>query len=135
MQTLTRRTPVGWGFWALWVPALAAVGALSYRVGAEVPLANFTLPPAAMIIFGLLAGGVGKRAAGTSIVLAFPSATRSLAANLPALCRKPPGRECQEAERAIEARAWFGSNLPNEVRSKSWSKLTISAPASAAATY
>ena len=61
-QTLPGHTQVGWGFWALWVVALAAVGALSYRLGAEAPLANFTLPPAAMIIFGLLAGGVSALA-------------------------------------------------------------------------
>jgi len=57
-QTLPGGPQVGWGFWALWVLALAALGALSYRVGAEAPLANFTLPPVAMLIFGLLAGGV-----------------------------------------------------------------------------
>jgi len=57
-QTATERTAVGWGFWALYVPALAAAGALSYRVGAEAPLARHTLAPAAMVIFGLLAGGV-----------------------------------------------------------------------------
>jgi hypothetical protein len=57
-QTVAGRAQVGWGFWALWVLALAVVGALSYCVGGEAPLANFTLPPAAMMIFGFLAGGV-----------------------------------------------------------------------------
>jgi len=57
-QTLVGRIQVGWGFWALWVVALAAVGALSYRGPAEAPLADFSLPPMAMIIFGFLAGGV-----------------------------------------------------------------------------
>lgn len=57
-QTPAGRIDVGWGFWALWVAALAVVGALSYRAGAVAPLAGFTLPPATMMIFGFLAGGV-----------------------------------------------------------------------------
>ena len=57
-QTPSGRAQVGWGFWALWVLALAAVGALSYLVGAVAPVAEFTLPPVTMMIFGLLAGGV-----------------------------------------------------------------------------
>ena len=57
-QTPPARTQLGWGFWALWVLALAAVGALSYLVGAVAPVAKFTLPPATMLIFGILAGGV-----------------------------------------------------------------------------
>lgn len=57
-QTRAGRRQVGGGFWVLWVFALAAVGALSYRLGAEAPLARLTLPPATMVIFGCLAGGV-----------------------------------------------------------------------------
>jgi hypothetical protein len=57
-QTRAGRSRIGWSFWALWVLALAAVGAVSYRVGAEAPLAELTLPPAALMIFGFLAGGV-----------------------------------------------------------------------------
>ena len=57
-QTPTERLQVGWGFWALWVLALAAVGALSYCLSSFVPLSNYTLPPATMLIFGFLAGGV-----------------------------------------------------------------------------
>jgi len=49
---------VGWGYWALSVMALAAAGALSYLAGAAAPLAVFTLPPVAMLVFGFLAGGV-----------------------------------------------------------------------------
>jgi hypothetical protein len=62
METLDRteakRTRVGWGFWALWVSALAVVGALSYRVAVQPPLAEFALPPVAIVIFAVLAGGV-----------------------------------------------------------------------------
>jgi hypothetical protein len=57
-QTPTGRPQVGWGFWVLWVLALAAVGTLSYCLGSLVPLSNHTLPPATMVIFGFLAGGV-----------------------------------------------------------------------------
>jgi hypothetical protein len=57
-QALVGRTSVGWGFWALSVLALAAGGALSYLVGAFAPLAELTLPPVAMLIFGFLAGVV-----------------------------------------------------------------------------
>ena len=57
-QTPTERLQVGWGFWALWVLALAAVGALSYCLSSFIPLSNYTLPPATMLIFGFLAGGV-----------------------------------------------------------------------------
>ncbi len=56
-QVVAGRVPLGWGFWALWVLGLAAIGALSYLLGAQAPLAEFTLPPAAMVLFGLLAGG------------------------------------------------------------------------------
>ena len=57
-QTLGGRIQGGWGWWALRVSAFAAVGTLSYLMGMVAPLSKFTLPPAAMIIFGLLAGGV-----------------------------------------------------------------------------
>lgn len=57
-ETIPGRAQVGWGFWALWVLALAVVAALSYGVGSFAPLAKFTLPPAAMMIFGILAGSV-----------------------------------------------------------------------------
>jgi hypothetical protein len=52
------RAQPGWGFWALSVLALAAVGALSYRLGAAVPFATLLLPPATMLLFGFLAAGV-----------------------------------------------------------------------------
>lgn len=47
-----------WGAWILLVAALAAVGALSYTLGALAPVPEFTLPPATMLIFGFLAGAV-----------------------------------------------------------------------------
>jgi hypothetical protein len=47
----------GWGSWAFSVLALAAVGAVSYLVGAVAPVAVFTLPPVAIMLFGFLAGG------------------------------------------------------------------------------
>ena len=56
-QSLAGRTQVGWGSWALSVLALAAVGAVSYLAGAVAPVAVFTLPPVAMMLFGFLAGG------------------------------------------------------------------------------
>jgi hypothetical protein len=57
-QSLAGRTKVGWGSWAVPVLALAAVGAVSYLAGAVAPVAVFTLPPVAMIVFGFLAGGI-----------------------------------------------------------------------------
>jgi hypothetical protein len=57
-QAPTGRPRVGWGFWVLWVLALAAVGTLSYCLGSLLPLSNHTLPPATMVMFGFLAGGV-----------------------------------------------------------------------------
>lgn len=57
-QTPTGRPQVGWGFWALWVLALAAVGALSYCLSSFVPLSNYTLPPATIM---------------TALLLLFPS--------------------------------------------------------------
>jgi hypothetical protein len=57
-QSLAGHSQVGWGSWALSVSALAAVGAVSYLAGTGAPWAVFTLPPAAMILFGFLAGGV-----------------------------------------------------------------------------
>lgn len=57
-RVLTGRTPVEWGSWVLLVLALAAVGAVSYLAGAVAPVAVFTLPPVAMLVFGFLAGGV-----------------------------------------------------------------------------
>jgi hypothetical protein len=56
-QILVGRTQAGWGSWVLSVLALAAAGALSYLVGAFAPLAELTLPPVAVLIFGFLAGG------------------------------------------------------------------------------
>jgi hypothetical protein len=56
-QSLAGRTKVGWGSWAVSVLALAAVGAVSYLAGAVAPVAVFTLPPVAMMLFGFLAGG------------------------------------------------------------------------------
>ena len=35
-----REIQIGWGFWTLWVSALAATGAMSYLVAAEAPLAE-----------------------------------------------------------------------------------------------
>ena len=52
------RAQAGWGSWVRLVLALAAVGAVSYLAGAVAPVAVFTLPPVAMVIFGFLAGGV-----------------------------------------------------------------------------
>ena len=57
-QTPTELPQVGYGSWALLVLALAAVGAVSYLAGAGAPAAMFTLPTAAMVVFGFLAGGV-----------------------------------------------------------------------------
>jgi hypothetical protein len=56
--TLPAHTPVGWGYWIFCVLALAAAGALSYLAGAQAPLAGFTIGPAAMGLFGILAGAV-----------------------------------------------------------------------------
>ena len=56
--TPTQQLQVGWGFWVLWVLALAAVGALSYCVASLVPISNYTLPPVTMLAFGFLAGGI-----------------------------------------------------------------------------
>ncbi len=78
-QRAAGRAQGGWGFWALWVPALAAVGALSYLVGAFAPLAEFTLPPAAMVLFGLLAGGVQ----GFALRQRVPPARRWIRGKLP----------------------------------------------------
>ena len=52
------RARLGRGFYALWIVGLAVAGALSYRVAAEAPEAEFTLPAVAIVIFGVLAGGV-----------------------------------------------------------------------------
>jgi hypothetical protein len=49
---------LGWKFWGLWVSALAVVGALSYLMAAQVPLAEVTLPPGALLLFGFLGGAV-----------------------------------------------------------------------------
>jgi hypothetical protein len=57
-QTPTEPPQVGCGFWALWVLALATVGALSYCLCYFLPMSEYTLPPATMLIFGFLAGGV-----------------------------------------------------------------------------
>jgi hypothetical protein len=57
-QKPTERSQVGCGFWVLWVLALAAVGALSYCLCYFLPLSEYTLPPATLLIFGFLAGGV-----------------------------------------------------------------------------
>ena len=57
-QSLARRTGFGWGSWAVSVLALAAAGAMSYLAGAVAPVAVFTLPPVAIMLFGFLAGGV-----------------------------------------------------------------------------
>lgn len=57
-QKASGPAPIGWGFWPLWVLALAGVGALSYLAGTLAPLSEFALPPAALVAFGLLAGGV-----------------------------------------------------------------------------
>jgi len=57
-QPDAERTQVGRGFWTLSAVALAVVGALSYRVAAEAPQAEFTLPPVAIVILCILAGGV-----------------------------------------------------------------------------
>ena len=57
-QPDAERARLGWGFCTLWVAGLSVAGALSYRVAAEAPLAEFTLPPVAIVIFGVLAGGV-----------------------------------------------------------------------------
>ena len=56
-QSLAGRTKVGWGSWAVSVLALAAVGAVSYLAGGVAPVAVFTLPPVAMLLFGFLGGG------------------------------------------------------------------------------
>jgi hypothetical protein len=76
----------GWGSWALSVPALAAVGAASYLVGAVAPVAVFTLPPAAMILFGLLAGGAQALAWGRAYPLARRWVLASSLAGLVAAC-------------------------------------------------
>jgi len=57
-QTPTGRLEVGWGFWALWMLALAAAGALSYFLCYFLPMSEYTLPPMTLLIFGFLAGGV-----------------------------------------------------------------------------
>ncbi|MEA3334659.1 MAG: hypothetical protein U9R25_02040 [Chloroflexota bacterium] len=57
-QTSAELTQLGWGSWALWVLGLAVAGAVSYRLGAVAPLAVLTLPPVAIMLFGILAGGV-----------------------------------------------------------------------------
>ena len=57
-HTEAERLHVGWGFLALWVPALSVAGAVSCRLGAEVPWIGFMVAPAALLIFGVLAGMV-----------------------------------------------------------------------------
>jgi hypothetical protein len=55
-QTPTDPPQVGCGFWALWVLALAAAGALTYSLCYFLPMSEYTLPPATLLVFGFLAG-------------------------------------------------------------------------------
>jgi hypothetical protein len=56
-QNLVGHTQVGWGSLAESVLALGAAGAVSYLAGGAAPMAVFTLPPVAMMLFGILSGG------------------------------------------------------------------------------
>ena len=47
---------LGWGFLAFWVLAHSAAGAVSCRLGAEVPWIGLMVAPAALLIFGVLVG-------------------------------------------------------------------------------
>ena len=69
--TPTEQLQVGWGFWVLWVLALAAAGALSYCLGSVVPLAHYTLPPATMLAFGSMSFSIwqGYGSLGIALVI------------------------------------------------------------------
>jgi hypothetical protein len=55
-QAPTEPPQVGCGSWVLWVLALAAVGALTYSLCYFLPMSEYTLPPATLLVFGFLAG-------------------------------------------------------------------------------
>ncbi len=50
------RARLGWGFWVLWTAGQTMAGVVSCWLGAKVPGIGFLLGPAALLIFGVVAG-------------------------------------------------------------------------------